>query len=115
MKTILISSFSSEAASKTKGVLLRNELEKLILSSEDVAVDFSGITRFASPFFNNSFASLALQYGFETVAKIHKLNISDTGRNTYDTSIANAKLISQKPEFTDELTKIVNNVPKKGD
>lgn len=115
MKTISISSFSNEAASKTKGELLRKELERSIASHEEVFIDFSGITRFASPFFNNSFASLVIQYGIDIVDFIHLSGISNTGLETYETSIENAKLLRSKPEFTDEINKIIENSPKKAD
>ena len=52
MAIIKISDFSKEAASKTKGLILK---EKLLehLDDADLAVDFTGIEMFASPFFNN--------------------------------------------------------------
>jgi len=115
MKTISISSFSNEAASKTKGELLKREIEPSIASHEEVTVDFSGITRFASPFFNNSFASLVIQYGIDILNCIHLSEISNTGRETYETSIENARLLRSKPEFTDEINKIIENPPKKVD
>lgn len=60
MTNIKISDFSQEAASKAKGLELRSQMEPLLKSGTPFSVDFDGITRFASPFFNNSFASLAL-------------------------------------------------------
>lgn len=115
MKTISISSFSNEAASKAKGEILRKELEPSIASHEEICIDFSGITRFASPFFNNSFASLVIQHGTDIMNFIHISGISTTGRETYETSIENAKLLRSKPEFTDEINKIIENSPKKVD
>ena len=52
MTTITISNISKEAASKTKGILLKEQLIPLIEQHEaEICVDFSGISRFASPFF----------------------------------------------------------------
>ena len=113
MATINISSFTSEAASETKGILFKNILEPLIKNNEKITVDFKGITRFASPFFNNSFASLGIVYGFNTIKKIELKNISETGRITFDTSLENAKLISESPQFKEEINEIINNPPKK--
>ena len=110
MVTIKLSSFTNEAASKSKGSLLRKMLEEPLKNGDVISVDFGGIKRFASPFFNNSFASLGLVYGFE---HLDKINITDTGKSTYDTSIENAKLIYQNPEFSSAINKIINNVPKK--
>lgn len=63
--------------------------------------------------FNNSFASLGLVYGFDLLEKIELLNITDTGKSTYKTSVDNAKLIYENPEFSSEIDKIINNAPKK--
>lgn len=113
MVAIKLSSFTNEAASKTKGSLLREMLEEPLKNGEEISVDFSGIKRFASPFFNNSFASLGLIYGFDLLDKIKLINITDTGKGTYDTSIENAKLIYRNPEFSSIIDEIINNVPKK--
>lgn len=115
MKTIALASFTTEAASKSKGEVLREHLESLIQEGEEISVDFNGIKRFASPFFNNSFASLALAYGFDVVNKIKLLGITETGLHTYETSLENAQLISENPQFSDEIDRIVNNTPKKAD
>lgn len=115
MKTIQLASLTTEAASKSKGELLKEILEKLIQEREEITVDFKGINRFASPFFNNSFASLALAYGFDIVNGIKLLNITETGYHTYETSLDNARLISENPQFSDEIDRIVNNTPKKVD
>ena len=108
MSTIKLSSFTNEAASRTKGAVLKHLIEEALKSGEEISVDFDGIKRFASPFFNNSFASLGLVYGFDLLE-----NITDTGKSTYKTSVDNAKLIYENPEFSSEIDKIINNAPKK--
>lgn len=113
MNTIKLSSFTNEAASRTKGAVLKHLIEEALKSGEEISVDFDGIKRFASPFFNNSFASLGLVYGFDLLEKIELLNITDTGKSTYKTSVDNAKLIYENPEFSSEIDKIINNAPKK--
>ena len=116
METIKIASFSKEAASQTKGEMLNKMMEPLLRENKVFIVDFSGITRFASPFFNNSFAKSALIYGFDKINSIEKINISDTGLLTYQTSIDNAILLSEKPEYSDKINTIINkNIPKKDD
>ncbi len=113
MKTILISSFTNEAASSVKGEQLKEKLEHSILGGDHITVDFSNISRFASPFFNSSFASLAIKFGFKTIEDITLLNLSPLGKETFNTSIENAKLLCEKPEFTDEIKQIINNTPKR--
>ena len=109
MSTIKLSSFTNEAASRTKGAVLKHLIEEALKSGEEISVDFDGIKRF----FNNSFASLGLVYGFDLLEKIELLNITDTGKSTYKTSVDNAKLIYENPEFSSEIDKIINNAPKK--
>lgn len=114
MNTITISEFSNEAASKTKGLVLKERIENLLSAkTDDITVDFEGITRFASPFFNNSFSALALIYGFDVVRAIQLENIDDIGLLTYQTSMENAETVSQHPEHIDEISQIINNTPKK--
>ena len=114
MTTITISNISKEAASKTKGILLKEQLIPLIEQPEaEICVDFSGISRFASPFFNNSFAALALIYGFQTIDNIKISNLSEVGRDTYQTSIANAKIISENQTQINEINQIIDTAPKK--
>lgn len=113
MKTIIISTFSNEAASKSKGLVLKEKLEALISIGEDISVDFAEIERFASPFFNNSFAALAIQYGFALVNRIKLINLSDIGIDTYESSLDNAKLLVERPEFTEKINQIISNSPKK--
>lgn len=114
MNTIYIAEISNEAASKTKGLVLKELLDKLLSSkTNDIVVDFNGITRFASPFFNYSFAALALIYGFDAIRAIQIRNISEVGSDTYETSMENAEMISKHPEHVIEINQIVDNTPKK--
>ena len=113
MATINLSAFTNEAASRIKGEILKEKLETYLLDNQDISVDFTGITRFASPFFNNSFAALAIIFGFEQIEKITLLHLSEIGQRTYDTSMQNAKLIYEKPEFTNTIQEILNKATKK--
>lgn len=114
MSVIKISSFTNEAASELKGIELKNIMEPLLKDSSSFSVDFEDIFMFASPFFNNSFAKLALIYGFDLIKSIPLLNISDIGKLAYDTSLENALLLSINPEYTDKINDIINsNTPKK--
>ena len=114
MLTIKISSFSNEAASEIKGIELKNIIEPLLNSSSEFSIDFDGIFMYASPFFNNSFAKLALIYGFDKIKSIPLFNLSDIGKLAYDTSLENALLLSENPDFMDKINDIINsNTPKK--
>ena len=114
MNTIIVSNITNEAASKTKVLVLKEHLEKLLSShANNIIVDFNGITRFASPFFNYSFAALALVYGFDTIRAIQIKNISPVGSDTFQTSIENAEMVSQHPENITQINNIIDNTPKK--
>ena len=114
MVNIKVCDFSKEAASQTKGLQLRERMETLLKEATSFSVDFDGISRFASPFFNNSFASLALIYGFDVIENISLLNLSEIGTLAYSTSIENARLLSNNPNYIDKINNIINtNLPKK--
>jgi len=91
---IQLKSFTNDAASRTKGLQLKTKLEYAIKEERNISVDFDGIDKFASPFFNNSFSALGIQYGFEIIEKIELLNISDNGKLVFDSSIENAKFLT---------------------
>lgn len=55
---IQLKSFTKDAASRTKGLQLKTKLEHAIKEERNISVDFDGIDKFASPFFNNSFSAL---------------------------------------------------------
>lgn len=112
MKTILISSFTNEAASRSKGEILREYIDETIKTGDEITVDFSGINKFASPFFNNSFASLALLYGFDKIEQIKLHGITETGMHTYEISIENAKMLATDPIFADKMNQIIQEAPK---
>lgn len=84
---IQLKSFTKDAASRTKGLQLKTKLEHAIKEERNISVDFDGIDKFASPFFNNSFSALGIQYGFGTIEKIELLNISDNGKLVFDSSM----------------------------
>lgn len=107
MRIIKTTDFSQEAASETKGLILKSIMEPLLQRDEKFSVDFSGIYRFATPFFNNSFASLTLVYGFETIKDIPVLNISKVGKFVLAASVENACLLSRSPDYADKVNKFV--------
>ena len=108
MQTILIKEITKEAASQSSGEKLLDIMEPLIKEHVEFCVDFDGLTRFASPFFNNSFAKLALMYGFESIDSIKILNLSEVGTITYNTSIENAKLLLNNPKYAVKIGEIIN-------
>ena len=112
--TIIVLEIFDEAATKTKGLALKGWLEKLLpLKIGNIVVDFRRITRFACPFFNYSFAALALVYGFDAVRAIQIKNISRVGRATFQASMQNAEMVSRYPGHIMEPNQILDDAPKK--
>lgn len=114
MDTITLSDISNEAASRTSGLALKQQLDALLSSgAKDITVDFRGIRHFACPFFNYSFASLALIYGFRSVRAIQMRNISEVGLAAYQSSMSNAETVSQHPKQITETSGAIENDPKR--
>lgn len=113
MTKIRVADYTNEAASMGSGKYIREILEPLIEDKKEIVVDFEQITRFASPFFNNSFSALGIQYGFDSVENIQLDNLSEIGRETYTTSMENAKLLCENPKYKDEIEDIISTAPKK--
>ena len=112
---IKVTDYVNEAASKNKGQEFLPILEKAVkeYSPSDISIDFSGISRYASQFFNNSFAALAMKLGFETVESIRLINIGEAGQKVYQTSIDNAKALASSTLSNDEVDNIVSAFPRK--
>ena len=112
---IKVIDFTNESASPESGQTLQQKLKEAIESKEtDITVDFAGIRRFASPFFNNSFAALGIKYGFDLIDSIKITNISVTGLFVYQNSINNAKALVDSNLPFDKYDDIVSSVPRKG-
>ena len=97
---IKVIDFTTESASPESGQTLQQKLKEAIESKEtDITVDFAGIRRFASPFFNNSFAALGIKYGFDVIGSIKRINISEAGLFAYESSMNNAKALIKCKTF----------------
>lgn len=97
MKTILIKDLVDECATKESGEKLFKELEESIDIQDSVIVldcitlDFTGIDKFAGPFFNNSIGKLIIKFETDYVlSNITVINISDVGKFIWDNTIKNA-------------------------
>lgn len=103
--TILISDFTKTALSADAGSIVRNEIIKVFdeNSCEEIILDFSGITLFATMFFNASIGYLVKERE-EIVEKIIPINLSELGKRTYNHSVENAKTI-----LDEEISKMVSD------
>lgn len=113
---IIISDFTNESATRIAGTELKEKIQSIFTKDDNtkITVDFNGINKFASPFFNNSFAALAILYGFDRVSDIKIENISEVGQMVYEVSLSNAKFLYENPEHQEAISNIVNQLPKGG-
>lgn len=111
MNTIKVKELINNGLSETNGLILRKKIQELLdNSTEKVILDFSGITLFATPFFNSFIGYFVLQYNPNKVEELIELtNISDLGKETYNHSYNNAKNIYIKKINTDDIGKITQN------
>ena len=112
MANILLSTIIKDAASRTSGIKLKDMLLEMIGEGNEITVDFTGMSRYASPFFNNSFAALYIALDPNSREKIRPINLSDVGQLIYNTSMYNAKFLLDNPEYQDEIASIVSQTPK---
>lgn len=107
---IRISSMASMAMTEETGMKLRREIEKSMLDSDEVTLDFSGIEFFATPFFNSSVGYYIMQWSPEEFEKkVHLINLSELGEETYKHSYQNAISVMKGKIDTDTIGKITAN------
>lgn len=93
MKTIEVNELCKFAISEEKGLLLREKITDLLQdnNSEEVLLNFKGISMFTTPFFNSSIGYFILKYGPEEFDKRIKLvGLEEMGQETYQHSRENA-------------------------
>ncbi len=110
MNTIRICELVDNGLSETNGLRIREEILKYFKEYDEVILDFSNITLFATPFFNSFIGYFVLQINPEkTKEKIKIINISDLGKDTYTHSYENAAYIYNKKINTEEIGKITSD------
>lgn len=91
MKTIIVNEFIKSAFSQEKALLIRNKIEEYLPKEDKIILDFSGITKFTTLFFNFSTGYIISLLGPDEYNKrISLVNLSSLGKSTYDSSYNNA-------------------------
>lgn len=94
MRTILVSKIAAMALTESDGLKLRKAMEASLENDKEIELDFSGISLFATMFFNASIGNLIMRFSPEKCAEIIRLtHISDLGMDTYQHSFENARFI----------------------
>lgn len=101
---IQVSQISPYALSEEDGMKLYKKIIKE-LPKEEIAVDFSGISLFAPPFFNAAFGRLIIENGPDVFEKIKVTNLDDLGKETLEH--AQKQVIELSEKNTKRISKIV--------
>lgn len=112
MINIKIKSHVKFCLSQNDGKILRNIIEPELNKGEKIILDFSGISLFASPFFNISVGHFITNMGIKKYNEnIEVINLSVVGQKVYQkvTEHASSKDDSDK---IDDINNIIKDVDK---
>lgn len=110
MNTIIVSNFISNGLSEKNGLILREKISEFLEKDQEVILDFSNITLFATPFFNSFIGYFVLKMNPDIVKeKIKIVNISELGQDTYKHSYENATFFYNKKINTEKIGKITSD------
>lgn len=92
MKTVIVREYASMALTEKDGLKLRAAIENLLKTERIISLDFSGISLFATMFFNASIGHLVMQLTPEECEdRVRISNISELGLETYRHTLGNAR------------------------
>lgn len=113
MNRIKVNELCKMALSKRDGMVLRNKMEELLINNENIFIDFEGITKYATPFFNICFAYLLLNMTPEVYdRKISVGNMTQIGEKSYEMAIDNARKYYLLPKEAKEKADSVLDNPE---
>ena len=103
MKIIAVKKLFSNAFSEKNALILRSEIQKLLNTKEKILIDFEGISKYTTLFFNFSTGYFISLLGVEKYnEKISLKGLSSLGKRTYQNSYKNA-IKSYPPEIQKEI------------
>ena len=109
----MVNKFTNMAMTESAGLKVRKEIENLISTEKKIIIDFSGISLFATMFFNASIGHFVLLLSPEKCNNLFELiNLTELGMETYTHSFENAEAIyndkNQQSSVIGEITQ--NNI-----
>ena len=109
MKIIAVKKLFSNAFSEKNALILRSEVQKLLNTKEKILIDFEGISKYTTLFFNFSTGYFISLLGVEKYnEKISLKGLSSLGKRTYQNSYKNA-IKSYPTEIQKEILNIISN------
>lgn len=108
--SIVISDITDMAMAEADGLALRKRMEEVLDEFGEVVLDFSGISLFATPFFNASVGYFIINLTPEKFAKVVSTkNLNELGQETYGHSLENAEYIFNNKIDTEVIGKITED------
>ena len=111
MSIIRVHEIINSAFSQEKAIILRERIAKIITYEQEIVLDFEGITKFTTLFFNFSTGYFVSILGpKEYDKKIKLVNLTELGKSVYESSYLNA-VTKYAPcqDIQDEITNIIKN------
>lgn len=90
MKTIKVEQFLQSAFSNDQAEMLKEKIEEALKNEEKIVIDFQGITKFTTLFFNFStgyFISTLGRKKYDSIFQV--VNLNELGQSTYNHSYNN--------------------------
>lgn len=110
MNKIMVNELTQMAMTESAGMMLRKEIENLLKTEKKVVIDFSGISLFATMFFNASIGHFVMTLSPEMCRNIFELiNLSELGMETYTHSFENAEEIYNNKNKQSVIGEITQN------
>lgn len=112
MKIIKVSEIIPNAFSSDQAIKLRDEMKKHLNNKENILLDFSGIDKYTTLFFNFCTGFFIRELGKEKYDELVRLdNLSNLGQSTYQNSYNNAiRDDYDSPTIEDEINNILKNI-----
>ena len=111
MKTIVVNELFKSAFSQENALILRGKIEECLKNEDKIILDFSGISKFTTLFFNFSTGYIISTLGPKKYDEfISVTNLSPLGKSTYESSYKNA-VEKYKPnkEVEEKILNIIKN------
>lgn len=110
MNKIKVMDFIPNAFSSEQALILKRKIEEALKEEEEIQIDFTGINKYTTLFFNFSTGYFINKLGRkEYDSRIKVKNLTQLGESTYQNSYDNAVRDKIRSDIADEIMNILNN------
>jgi hypothetical protein len=108
MKYTMLELASENCLTIVDGQKVYAQIHHLLLNGETVELDFAGVKRFASPFFNFAIAQLLADIKADDLSRLLIIsNINPVGQQAFDRVIENAKRYYTDLQYRDAIEHMI--------